>query len=133
MDACYADLVYVDKKDTGRIVRYWKSNDYRHGLCRKGWMPAHPTFYVRRRVFEQYGGFDLQYRLLNLRVNVPKPGAQLPSLGPSFANSFTYENEFQDLFGIKVTGLNPDFEGKFYKKSAPTPFAAPGNFKKEGA
>ena len=61
VDACYADLVYVDKNDTGRVVRYWKSNEYRHGLCRKGWMPAHPTFYVRRRVFEQYGGFDLQY------------------------------------------------------------------------
>jgi len=60
--ACYADLVYVDKKDASRIVRYWKSNDYRPGLFRRGWMPAHPTFYVRRSVFKQYGGFDLQYR-----------------------------------------------------------------------
>jgi glycosyltransferase involved in cell wall biosynthesis len=61
VEACYADLVYVDKQDAGRIVRYWKSNEYRHGLFRKGWMPAHPTFYVRRNVFKQYGSFDLQY------------------------------------------------------------------------
>ncbi len=61
-DACYADLVYVDKDDTSRVVRYWKSRDYRPGLARQGWMPAHPTFYVRRRVYQQHGGFDLQYR-----------------------------------------------------------------------
>jgi len=63
IDACYADLVYVDRTDTDRIVRYWKSNDYRPGLFRRGWMPAHPTFFVRRRIFERYGGFDLRYRL----------------------------------------------------------------------
>ena len=102
-------------------------------LKNAGWRLVQACVTTLAEQFEVTYSFDLQYRLLNLRVNVPKPGAQLPSLGPSFANSFTYENEFQDLFGIKVTGLNPDFEGKFYKKSAPTPFAAPGNFKKEGA
>jgi len=61
VDACYADLVYVDRKDPERIVRYWKSRDFCPGLFRRGWMPAHPTFYVRRRVFERYGGFDLRY------------------------------------------------------------------------
>ena len=83
--------------------------------------------------FEVTYSFDLQYRLLNLRVNVPKQGAQLPSIGSSFANAFTYENELQDLFGIKVNGVNPDFGGKFYKKSTPAPFASPGPAVKGGA
>lgn len=62
-DACYADLVYVDRKDTGRIVRYWKSRPYEAGLFERGWLPAHPTFYARRRVYERYGGFDTSLRI----------------------------------------------------------------------
>lgn len=61
VDACYADLVYVDSNDSRRIVRYWKSQSYKDGLFQKGWMPAHPTFFVRRKVYERYGGFDLSY------------------------------------------------------------------------
>jgi glycosyltransferase involved in cell wall biosynthesis len=60
-DACYADLVYVDRQDTSRLVRYWKSRPYKAGLCRKGWLPAHPTFFVRRKVYEKWGGFDLEF------------------------------------------------------------------------
>lgn len=62
VDACYGDLVYVDKKNPRRIVRYWKSQSYQDGLFERGWMPAHPTFYARRWVFEKYGGYDLTYR-----------------------------------------------------------------------
>jgi len=63
VEACYADLVYVDPRDLRRVVRYWRSRPYEAGLFERGWMPAHPTFYVRRRVYERYGGFDLAYRL----------------------------------------------------------------------
>ena len=63
VDACYADLVYVEKQDMSRIVRYWRPGEYRLGLFRKGWMPPHPTFFVRREVFARFGMFDLQYRL----------------------------------------------------------------------
>lgn len=59
VEACYGDLVYVSARDPGRIVRYWRSRPYEPGLCRRGWMPAHPTFYVRRQVYERHGGFDL--------------------------------------------------------------------------
>jgi len=61
VDACYADLVYVDKDDPNKVVRYWKSQPYEDGLFLKGWMPAHPTFFVRRSVYERFGGFDLSY------------------------------------------------------------------------
>lgn len=63
IDACYGDLVYVDRNDTGQIIRYWQSSPYKEGLLKRGWIPAHPTFYVRRSVYEKYGGFDLRYRL----------------------------------------------------------------------
>ncbi len=62
VDAAYGDLVYVDRSDAGKIVRYWKSQIYHDGLFEKGWMPAHPTFYARRGVYEKYGGYDLDYR-----------------------------------------------------------------------
>ncbi len=62
VEACYADLIYVDKLDTNKIVRYWKSCDYRPGLFERGWMPAHPTFFVRRSVYRKFGGFDLDFR-----------------------------------------------------------------------
>jgi glycosyltransferase involved in cell wall biosynthesis len=63
VDACYGDLVYVAREEPRRVVRYWKSCSYRDGLFEKGWIPAHPTFFVRRRVYRQCGGFDLDYRL----------------------------------------------------------------------
>jgi glycosyltransferase involved in cell wall biosynthesis len=63
LDACYGDLVYVDREHGERVVRYWTSRPYEAGLFERGWMPAHPTFYVRRRVYERYGGFDLEYRI----------------------------------------------------------------------
>jgi len=61
VDACYADLVYVEQHDPTKIIRYWKSRSYQDGLFERGWMPAHPTFFVRRKVYEQLGGFDLNY------------------------------------------------------------------------
>ncbi|AWW47466.1 glycosyltransferase [Polynucleobacter paneuropaeus] len=63
IDACYADLIYVKEFDSSKVVRYWKSKDYRAGLFEKGWMPAHPTFFVRKRVYERYGAFNLQYKI----------------------------------------------------------------------
>lgn len=63
VDACHADLVYVDEHDSNKVVRYWKSSDYQLGQFKTGWMPAHPTFYVRRSVYQTLGGFDLQFRL----------------------------------------------------------------------
>lgn len=56
--ACYGDLVYVAASRPDRVVRHWRSRPYRAGLCKRGWMPAHPTFYVRREAYKRHGGFD---------------------------------------------------------------------------
>ncbi len=63
IDACYGDLIYVSHKNPARVIRHWKSRVYEAGLCEKGWMPAHPTFYARRSVYEKFGGFDTTLKL----------------------------------------------------------------------
>lgn len=63
LDACYADLVYVDKINTNKIIRYWKSSKFVPGLFSKGWSPPHPTFFVRRSLFKSFGDFDLRFNI----------------------------------------------------------------------
>lgn len=58
-DAVYADLFYVDKTNIDKILRKWKSGNYKHGMFVNGWMPPHPTFFVRRHCYEKYGSFNL--------------------------------------------------------------------------
>ena len=62
VEAVYADLVYVDKYDTSKVVRYWKSRAYRAGDFSRGFSPAHPTLFLRKSVYERTGGFNIGYR-----------------------------------------------------------------------
>lgn len=59
VESCYGDLVYVNRDHPGRIARYWQSGEYSPELFYHGWMPPHPTFFVRRSVYERYGNFNL--------------------------------------------------------------------------
>ena len=59
----YGDLVYVRRDDINQVIRYWKSGLYDDVALARGWMPPHPTFYVRRSVYERLGGFDTRYRI----------------------------------------------------------------------
>jgi glycosyltransferase involved in cell wall biosynthesis len=61
--AVYGDLVYVDKEDASRVVRYWRAGSYRRDQLLHGWMPPHPTFYVRRDVYDRHGYFDTRFRI----------------------------------------------------------------------
>jgi len=61
-DACYADLVYVNRYDKDKVVRRWIAGKYRSGLFLKGWMPPHPTFFVRKSVYDSFGLYDLSLR-----------------------------------------------------------------------
>jgi glycosyltransferase involved in cell wall biosynthesis len=63
LDACYSDLMYVDQLDTSRNVRYWESDTFVSGSFSFGWCPPHPTFFVRRSVYERFGGFNLGYTI----------------------------------------------------------------------
>jgi glycosyltransferase len=60
-DSIYADLVYVDKEDTSKIFRYWQSGEYSFKKLCNGWMPPHPTFFVKKEFYDKYGKFDLDF------------------------------------------------------------------------
>jgi glycosyltransferase involved in cell wall biosynthesis len=61
--AVYGDLVYVKKNDVSRVVRYCRAGQYERGQLTQGWMPPHPTFYVRRGIYSRFGGFDTRYKI----------------------------------------------------------------------
>lgn len=61
-DAVYGDLVYVDKEHTDKVTRYWRSGSYKPGSFMWGWMPPHPTLFVRKVVYERFGLFDLELK-----------------------------------------------------------------------
>lgn len=63
VDAVYGDLEYVAKTDTNRVIRRWRSGEYSAARLAWGWMPPHPTLFLRRRVIEEWGGFDTQFRI----------------------------------------------------------------------
>lgn len=63
LDGVYGDLQYVDKSNTQEIIRSWKSCDFKPRLLKQGWMPPHPTLFLKREVYEKHGLFDLSYRI----------------------------------------------------------------------
>ncbi|MGL6377313.1 hypothetical protein [Aeromonas hydrophila] len=62
-DAVYADLEYVQQNDISKVVRLWQSGNYNKQKLKYGWMPAHPTFYMRRRCYQKFNDFDLSYKI----------------------------------------------------------------------
>lgn len=61
VDGVYADLYYVSQNNINNIVRVWKTGQQKQ--MRYGWLPAHPTFYVKRECYQKYGYFNLKYPL----------------------------------------------------------------------
>ncbi|CAG0952478.1 MAG: glycosyltransferase [Bacteroidetes bacterium] len=60
-DAIYANLQYVAKENINKIVRHWVSGPYKENSFLYGWMPPHPTFFVRREIYNKYGFFDTRF------------------------------------------------------------------------
>jgi glycosyltransferase len=62
-DVCWGDLVYVNKNNLNKIIRVWKSSEYKPGKFQTGWHPPHPTFFVRKRIYDKYGIFNLNFKI----------------------------------------------------------------------
>ena len=62
-DSVFADVVYVDRADTSREVRYYDSGQWRPSRFRYGLMPAHPTFFVKREMYSRVGKFSVDYEI----------------------------------------------------------------------
>ena len=63
IDATYGDIHFVNNDDLTKCVRYYSSAVFRRWMMRFGMMPAHPSFYCKRSVYEQLGAFDTSYRI----------------------------------------------------------------------
>lgn len=61
--AVYGDLQYVQRNDITRVVRHWQSTPVTPARLSWGWMPPHPTLYVRRNWYQRIGGFNTQFRI----------------------------------------------------------------------
>ena len=63
IDMVYGDLQYVARLDISRIIRFWRAGPFYPDELRRGWMPPHPTLYVRRGVIEKLGVYDTSFRI----------------------------------------------------------------------
>lgn len=62
-DAVYADVHFEKPENKGQTVRYYSSGMFRPFWLRFGFMPAHPSFYVRKDIYDKVGLYSLDYKI----------------------------------------------------------------------
>ncbi len=62
-DCVYGDLVYVGRIKTDKIRRYWRSGKGDRAKIYNGWMPAHPTLFIKRDIYETFGYYNTDYKI----------------------------------------------------------------------
>ena len=55
--------MYVDKNDLTKVVRYWQAGEFKRKAFEKGWMVPHPTFFVKKEIYEKYGDFNTNFSI----------------------------------------------------------------------
>jgi len=63
IDAVYGDLQYVSAKNKNQVIRHWTAGEFSSAKLKRGWMPPHPTLYIRKGVIDRWGGYDTSYRI----------------------------------------------------------------------
>lgn len=61
--AVYGDLVFVNRADTNKVMRIWTAGEYNKDAFVEGWMPPHPTFYLKKECYDKYGVFNTSLKL----------------------------------------------------------------------
>jgi glycosyltransferase involved in cell wall biosynthesis len=61
-DGVYANLYFVEQNDPGKITRKWRSGDYSPNAFMYGWMPPHPTLFLKKDIYIKYGTFNLDFQ-----------------------------------------------------------------------
>ena len=62
-DGVYGNLHYVAFDNTDKIIRNWISKPYKKKLLKKGWMPAHPSLFLKKEIYDTYGLFNMNYKI----------------------------------------------------------------------
>jgi len=124
VQCCYADLQYVDYRNAKRVTRVWKSGYYKSSSFYWGWMPPHPTFFVRKSVYEQLGLYNHNMRsaadyemMLRLLLNHQLKTAYIPKIivkmrtggvsNASVLNRIRANREDREAW--RINGLKPWF------------------------
>lgn len=63
VNGVHADLDYVSQSDATKVIRAWRTGTYSSQRLRRGWMPAHPTLYLRKSVYGALGGYDTALKI----------------------------------------------------------------------
>jgi glycosyltransferase involved in cell wall biosynthesis len=63
VDCVFGDLVFVKPENTKKIVRYYSSKKFKPSKFKFGYMPAHPTFYCKKEIYEKFGVFETDYQI----------------------------------------------------------------------
>ena len=129
-DAAYGDLIYVKSIDASKIFRYWKSGYFSVKKLRRGWMLPHPTFFVKKSVYEKFGlyntelnsasDYEMILRLLyncNIKVNyMSLVMVKMRVGGTSNANFFNrLRANREDAKAWKLNNLDKPFFIQFLK------------------
>jgi len=129
-DMVYADLEYVHPIEITKVIRHWKAGKYEDGLFLNGWMPPHPTLFVRREVYEKFGCFntslrfsadyELMLRLIHrygVKVSyIPEVTVKMRAGGLSNASlSNRLKANKEDRLAWEINGLQPHFYTRYLK------------------
>lgn len=118
-DAVYGDLVYVDRSDVNKIVRYWKPGEYKKESFSTGWVMPHPTFFCRKETYDKYGyyndnfqvaaDFELMLRFVEKhQINLgylPEPIVKMRSQGKANVLSGIIRGNMEIIKSFKLNGL----------------------------
>jgi glycosyltransferase involved in cell wall biosynthesis len=129
-DAIYGDLQYVDYADKSKIVRDWKSGEYQRGRFLNGWMPPHPTFFLKKSVYDKFGLYDASFKsagdyelMLRMLYKHQVSVAYIPHvqmlMRTGGVSNVTLKNRIranqEDRRAWKINGLKPRFYTLFAK------------------
>ncbi|MBS1596792.1 MAG: glycosyltransferase [Bacteroidetes bacterium] len=124
VDLCYADLQYVQHQNINKVVRTWKSGHFSKRSFYLGWMPPHPTVFVRREVYEKFGLFNTSLKsaadyemmlrfLLKNKITayyIPHVLVKMSTGGMSNASVWNrIRANREDRLAWKLNGLRPYF------------------------
>ena len=129
-DCVYGDLQYVERNNPDKITRSWVAGQYRTGLFLKGWMPPHPTFFIKKECIQIYGDYnttlrqasdyEFMLRMLhknNLKVHyLPEVIVKMKTGGISNKTlTGRIKNNIEDRRAWKINNLRPGFLTLFIK------------------
>jgi len=119
VESCYADVVYVDRSDIKKVVRSWQAGHYEKKKFRYGWMPPHPTFFVKRLIYEKFGllnpdfhlaaDYELMLRFLYKQevstTYIPEVLVKMRAGGTSSPGVYTLKSILENYRAWKINGL----------------------------